>query len=66
MQENDTLLTTKGFADYAVISERTAIRYRNRREGPPWIRVGGQVRYRKSDVDAWLNKNRVEPVREVV
>ncbi|WP_018882349.1 MULTISPECIES: helix-turn-helix domain-containing protein [unclassified Thioalkalivibrio] len=65
MQEKDTLLTTKGLAELAAISERTVIRYRNRREGPPWIKVGGQVRYRKSDVDAWLNANRVQPVREV-
>lgn len=61
----DTLFTTRDLAAYLLESERTTIRRRNSRKGPPWIKIGGHVRYRKSDVDAWLNANRVQPVREV-
>jgi excisionase family DNA binding protein len=44
-------------ADYLNTSPRTLEDWRYRRIGPPFIRVGGQIRYRRSDVDAWLAAN---------
>jgi excisionase family DNA binding protein len=58
------VLTTNQLADYLSISERTLIRWRVQRVGPAWTKVGHHVRYRKTDVDAWLERKRCEPVRE--
>jgi predicted DNA-binding transcriptional regulator AlpA len=36
------------------IASITATKWRARAEGPPFIKIGRLVRYRRSDVDAWL------------
>ena len=36
------------------ISAVTATKWRAKAEGPPFIKVGRLVRYRRSDVEAWL------------
>lgn len=40
-------------ADLA-ISSVTATKWRAKAEGPPFIKVGRLVRYRRADVEAWL------------
>ena len=59
------ILTTGELADMLSVSERTLIRWRVQRVGPPWTKVGHAVRYRRRDVDAWMDSQRREPVREV-
>lgn len=41
------------------ISSVTATKWRAKAKGPPFIKVGRLVRYRRSDVDAWLRANTV-------
>lgn len=41
------------------ISSVTATKWRAKAKGPPFIKVGRLVRYRRSDVDAWLRTNTV-------
>lgn len=36
------------------ISQVTTTKWRARAEGPPFIKVGRLVRYRRDEVDAWL------------
>jgi excisionase family DNA binding protein len=50
----DELLTEQEVADYCKVSVRTVKRWRAEGTGPPFLRAGRQVRYRKRDVDAWL------------
>lgn len=38
------------------ISSVTATKWRAQAKGPPFIKVGRLVRYRMSDVDAWLRR----------
>ena len=66
MAENNTLFSdflTKGqFCDAVPggpISTRTADRWHTLRTGPPRIKVGRTILYRKQDVEAWLT-SRVE------
>ncbi|HEX7338743.1 MAG TPA: helix-turn-helix domain-containing protein [Rhodanobacteraceae bacterium] len=42
----------------------TLERWRRRRVGPPFLRVCGRVLYRVADIEEWLEKNRVEPMRD--
>jgi hypothetical protein len=43
---------------------RTLARWRRQGTGPPYIRLPGKIVYRKADLDEWLKKRRVQPVRE--
>lgn len=42
-------------------SIETLRRYRWRGEGPAYLKYGRCIRYRPSDVDAWLDSQRVDP-----
>lgn len=58
------LLSTREAAEHLRNSSRTFIRWRGLGLGPPYIRVGGKVRYLRRDLDEWLARHRVHPVRE--
>lgn len=48
-------LTTEQAADYLGIKPITLRTWRcNKRYTIPFIKVGGRIRYRKEDLDAWL------------
>ena len=63
-QHPDYLGTTEESAPYVGHTERTLVRWRNQGTGPSYIRIGRKIRYRKRDLDAWIETNRVVPVRE--
>jgi excisionase family DNA binding protein len=48
------LLTQKQGAELLRLSERTLERLRVSGTGPKFIRIGHSIRYRQSDVEAWL------------
>lgn len=54
--EIQKLLTTKELAKYLGIGESTLLQYRFDGTGPAYIKLGHLVRYRTSDVEAWLAK----------
>lgn len=54
MDINDRLLTIKEVADYLGVPVTTLYQWRYRGKGPPGLRVGRHVRYRRSDVDDWV------------
>lgn len=51
----DPLMTQRQTADYLGKVERTLERWRRDGVGPRYLRVGRTIRYRRADVDAWLN-----------
>ena len=53
------LLDIHELAEYLGVSEWTLYEWRNRRQGPPAIKVGRLLRWRMSDVESWLDQ-RVE------
>jgi excisionase family DNA binding protein len=54
----DKLLTQQQLADELRVSLRTLERWRQQGTGPAFIRVGRSPRYRRADVDAWLEHHR--------
>jgi excisionase family DNA binding protein len=48
------LLTTEQLASYLQKPVPTLYAWRHRGEGPPAISVGRGLRYRREDVEAWL------------
>ncbi len=57
----DQLLNDREFAAYCDLAERTPAVWRVRGDGPPFVKIGRNVRYKKSDVDAWLDERTVRP-----
>jgi excisionase family DNA binding protein len=53
---DDVLLTEAEVADLLRVSQRTVRRWRNEGTGPPALRVGRRIRYRRSAVEAWLDR----------
>lgn len=54
--EPEGLLTTRQLSAYLNISVATIYDWRQRNCGPPGFRVGKHLRYRKSDVDRWIDE----------
>ncbi|WP_309070276.1 helix-turn-helix domain-containing protein [Arthrobacter sp.] len=50
----DRLMSTEELAEYLSVPIATVYAWRSRRKAPPGIRVGRFVRFRQSEVDAWL------------
>jgi excisionase family DNA binding protein len=60
----DKLLTQQQLADELEVSLRTLERWRQQGTGPAFIRVGRSPRYRRADIDAWLERQRQRQTRE--
>lgn len=58
MAQGLALLTTSELASRWRMSERTLERWRSERYGPAWLILGGQVRYRMTDVEAFEARHR--------
>lgn len=59
MDELETLLSTAEFAQKAQVPEGTVRHWRDVGTGPAYLRIGRHVRYRPSDVQTWLESQRV-------
>lgn len=59
-QAGDPLWTPKQTADYLGMSTGTLANYRSRGESPiPFCRIGSRIRYRASDVHAYVMERTV-------
>ncbi len=62
MQNSDEkLLTTKELPQLTGLSESFFEKGRIYGYGPAFLRLRGRCRYRRSDVDAWLQSHRHDP-----
>jgi len=63
---DDELLTLAGLASMLKVPRQTIYSWRHRGVGPPGIKLGKHVRYRKRDVEAWLDaRSEARPGRVV-
>lgn len=53
----DALLSPTELAEYLGVPVKTVYNWRSAGEGPRGIRIGRHVRFRQSDVHAWLEQN---------
>jgi len=51
----ERLFSVDTLADYLGVSPKTLYDWRLKRTGPPAIKVGSQLRWRPSAVEAWLD-----------
>jgi hypothetical protein len=59
--DNDALLTEVQAADLLHLSVRTLQAWRSKHVGPPFVRAGRAIRYRRCGLLAWVNANTVVP-----
>ena len=55
---DEELLDLEWLSDLLGIPVRTIYAWRQRGEGPPAYRVGKHLRWRRGDVEAWLEERR--------
>jgi excisionase family DNA binding protein len=58
------ILTTVEAADYVRLKKPTLERFRLTGEGPRFYKLGGAVRYRRHDLDAWLETRAIRSTSE--
>jgi len=60
--EKSNLLTIEQAAEYLGISKHTLNSYRwiYEKDGPTYIKMGGKIAYKTTDLEAWIEKCRVE------
>jgi excisionase family DNA binding protein len=60
---DELLMSTDEVARYLGVPAATVTHWRRIDRGPRYTHAGRVVRYRRSDVDAWLDERTVEPAR---
>lgn len=61
MMNANELLTTREAAKVLDLKPNTLAKWRAGEVGPAWVQIGRNVRYRRGDLSAWLEGNRVLP-----
>lgn len=56
-------LTEESAAAELNLQPRTLRKYRERGEGPAFVKVGRRTMYRRSDIADWLREQTIKPVR---
>lgn len=59
------ILTTHEAATYCRLGKPTLERFRISGNGPHYCKLGGAVRYRKADLDVWLESRLTRSTSEV-
>ena len=52
----DRLLTSEDVSEYLRVSPHTIEMWRRKKVGPPWLKIGRSIRYKFSEVHAWLER----------
>jgi predicted DNA-binding transcriptional regulator AlpA len=58
---DDKILTTQQAAKLANQQPMTMSKWRSRGKGPPYLRLGGKIRYRLSDIRKWIESSVINP-----
>lgn len=64
--DDEQLRDDSWLAKYLNCERKTAQAWRTRGNGPPYVKINSLVRYRKSDVDRWLEGRLVHSTSEAV
>lgn len=59
----EPLLTIEEVAEYLRVPVRTLYNWRTRNKGPAAYKVGRELRYSSSDLDAWMESQKTAPVQ---
>lgn len=51
------LMSTDDAATYLSAKPLTLVAWRHKKQGPTYVKIGGHVRYRQGDLDAYIAQN---------
>lgn len=57
MSDDKPFLTISDLAELLDVPVNTVYDWRRKRTGPPSIKVGNHVRYRRREVEKWINEH---------
>jgi excisionase family DNA binding protein len=57
-ESDDRMMTVDDLAEYLGLPPATIYKQRSEGTGPPGFRIGKYVRWKRSEVDAWLESKR--------
>lgn len=60
-----TVFDTREAAAYVRLGKNTLERFRLTGEGPAFLKLGGSVRYRQPDLDAWMESRLTKSTSEI-
>jgi predicted DNA-binding transcriptional regulator AlpA len=55
--DDDDLVNTREAAHVLSVSPKTLYNWKDRRQGPDWVKVGHLTKYRKGDLRRWLHEH---------
>lgn len=55
-------VTETEFSEQFKIPKTTLRKWRHRRRGPSYFRLGGKIRYSLKDIELWIQASHVDPV----
>lgn len=58
MSDTSKFLTMQQLADELQVPVKTIYDWRYRRIGPPSVKVGRSIRFRRTDVERWLTEHK--------
>ncbi|MGE0713888.1 MAG: helix-turn-helix transcriptional regulator [Alphaproteobacteria bacterium] len=64
LNENPILSEREAVEFLGIASTRALQRWRQVGGGPPFVRLGRRIGYRRADLDGWVNKRRVGSTSE--
>jgi excisionase family DNA binding protein len=56
MQHLEPLISAQELAEYLDVPVATVYAWRYHRQGPPGLRVGRHLRYRRIDINEWIEQ----------
>jgi len=57
----EALMDPANAAAYLGMKPQTLAGWRCQKIGPPWVSCGRAIRYRRSDLERWINENTTTP-----
>ena len=58
---NSEIMTEADVAELMQVTVRTVQGWRYNKIGPPYTKIGGTIRYRRSQILEWMSDQRTEP-----
>jgi hypothetical protein len=61
MDTNGILTEAQAAAMIVDLKPQTLAKWRLRRRGPKYLKLGGKIRYTVTDIQAWMDASRIDP-----
>jgi hypothetical protein len=64
MEPNEILTEAEAAKKIVDLKPQTLAKWRLRGKGPAYLKLGGKIRYRKTDIETWMQLCRIDPAAQ--